>query len=113
MPHRDSMREDPGEPARLPPPPPRSLPGVTAPEGGERANSSYADDRRLRPGVWDWEERRLSSCGKRTSSCKLDGNASWSNASSSSAGIGEKSAFSPKWAAGTLDDIGVRRVLLS
>jgi hypothetical protein len=38
--HKDSMREDPGDPARLPPPPPRSLPGVTAPEGGERAYSS-------------------------------------------------------------------------
>lgn len=38
IPQRDSMREEPGDPARLPPP--RSLPGVTAPEGGERANSS-------------------------------------------------------------------------
>lgn len=113
------MRDDPGEdPARPaappppPPPPPRSLPGVTAPLGGDRANSSYAEDRRLSPGVWEVELRLLSSCGRRTSSCRLEGRTSVSRASSSSIGCGENRDFSPKWAAGTEEEIGVMRGLV-
>lgn len=49
--HIGSIREDPGDPDKLPPAPPLSLPGVTAPEGGDLAYSSYAADRRLSPGV--------------------------------------------------------------
>jgi len=43
-----SMRDDPGDPESDPP---RSDPGVAAPDGGDRANSSCADDRRFNPGV--------------------------------------------------------------
>ena len=55
----------------------------------------------------------MSSWGRRTSSWRLEGRASGSSASSSSIGGGENGPFSPKWAAGTDDDIGVRRVRLS
>lgn len=55
------------------------------------------------------ELRLLSSCGRRTSSWRLDGNTSVSRASSSSIGCGEKGIFSPKWAAGTDEEMGVRR----
>lgn len=54
----------------------------------------------------------MSSWGSKTSSCRLEGRASGSSASSSSTGTGEKGPFSPKWAAGTDEDIGVRRVRL-
>src|SRR5208282_1367168 len=49
--HIGSIRDEPGDPDKLPPAPPLSLPGVTAPDGGDLAYSSYADDRRLSPGV--------------------------------------------------------------
>ena len=57
--------------------------------------------------MWDVEDRRLSSCGNRTSSWRLEGNASGKRASSvSSRVVGEKGGFSPKWAAGTDDEMG-------
>ena len=49
--HIGYIRDEPGDPDKLPQAPPLSLPGVTAPEGGDLAYSSYAEDRRLSPGV--------------------------------------------------------------
>jgi hypothetical protein len=106
--HGGSILEDPGDPERLPPPF-RSLPGVMAPDWGDNGKSSKLDERRLGPGVCDWEGRRLSSEGNKTSSWRLEGRASGSNASSSSTGTGEKRDFSPKWVAGTDDEMGGTR----